>query len=102
MTTRAYVFDTAGKLENELTLPGPGTAGGFGGKRDDTFVFYTFNSLNVPPAIYRYDIATRKSTVFRAAEGAKLRPGRLRDEAGLLHQQGRHARADVPRLQARA
>ena len=34
-------------------------------QRDDTFVFYTFNSLNVPPTIYRYDIATKKSTVFR-------------------------------------
>ena len=28
-------------------------------------MFYTFNSLNVPPTIYRYDIATKKSTVFR-------------------------------------
>jgi prolyl oligopeptidase len=28
-------------------------------------VFYTFNSLNVPPTIYRYDIASRTSTVFR-------------------------------------
>jgi len=65
VTTRAYVYDTAGKLENEVTLPGPGTAGGFGGEREDTFVFYTFNSLNVPPTIYRYDIATKKSTAFR-------------------------------------
>ena len=37
-----------GKLENEITLPGPGSAGGFGGKRDDKFVFYTFVSFNVP------------------------------------------------------
>jgi prolyl oligopeptidase len=29
-------------------------------------VFYTFNSLSVPPTIYRYDIATRVSSVFRA------------------------------------
>ena len=28
-------------------------------------MFYTFNSLNVPPTIYRYDIATKKSTIFR-------------------------------------
>ena len=61
-TTRAYVYSLDGKLENEIALPGPGTAGGFGGERDDTFVFYTFNSLNVPPTIYRYDIATRKSS----------------------------------------
>src|SRR6188768_598840 len=65
VTTRAYVYGMDGTLENEVELPGPGVAGGFGGNRDDTFVFYTFNSLNVPPTIYRYDIATKKSTVFR-------------------------------------
>ena len=65
VTTRAYVYSLTGTLESEVALPGPGSAGGFGGPHDATFVFYTFNSLNVPPAIYRYDIATRKSTVFR-------------------------------------
>jgi len=65
VATKAYVYSLDGKLENEIALPGPGSAGGFGGERDDTFVFYTFNSLNVPPTIYKYEIATRKSTVFR-------------------------------------
>jgi len=68
VTTHAYVYDMEGNLENEVELPGPGIAGGFFGNRDDTFVFYSFNSLNVPPTIYRYDIATKKSTVFRRAE----------------------------------
>jgi prolyl oligopeptidase len=44
---------------------GLGTASGFGGDRDSTFVFFTFNSLNVPPTIYRYDIGTKKTGVFR-------------------------------------
>jgi prolyl oligopeptidase len=66
VTTRAYVHALDGKLENEIVLPGPGTAGGFNGPNDATEVFYTFNSLNVPTTIYRYDIATRASTVFRA------------------------------------
>jgi prolyl oligopeptidase len=65
VTTRAYVYDLSGKLESEIALPGLGAAGGFGGPRDAMFVFYTFNSLNVPPTIYRYDLATRASTVFR-------------------------------------
>ena len=65
VTTRAYVHSLDGKLENEIPLPGPGLAAGFGGQRDDAFVFYTFNSLNVAPAIYRYDIATKKSAAFR-------------------------------------
>src|SRR5262245_60778957 len=65
VTTRAYVHSLDGRLENEIVLPGLGTATGFGGERDSTFVFFTFNSLNVPPTIYRYDIATKKTSVFR-------------------------------------
>jgi prolyl oligopeptidase len=65
VTTRAYVHALDGRLENEIALPGLGTAGGFGGDRDSTFVFYTFNSLNVPPTIYRYGIASKTSSIFR-------------------------------------
>src|SRR5437764_3627534 len=65
VTTRAYVYRLNGKLENEIPFPGLGTAGGLGGRDDDKFVFYSFTSFNTPPTIYKYDIATRKSTVFR-------------------------------------
>jgi prolyl oligopeptidase len=68
VTTRAYVYSLDGKLENEIQLPGIGSAGGFGGRMDDKFVFYTFTSFNFPPTIYKYDIATKKSTLFRAPE----------------------------------
>ena len=66
VTTRAYVYSLAGRRENEIVLPGLGTAGGFDGNHDDTSVFYTYNSFNYPPSIFRYDIATRRSTLFRA------------------------------------
>lgn len=68
VTTRAYVYSLDGKLENEIKLPGLGAAGGFGGRPEDKFVFYTFTSFNSPPTIYKYDIATRKSTLFRQPE----------------------------------
>jgi prolyl oligopeptidase len=74
VATKAYVYSLDGKLENEIVLPGPGSAGGFGGERDDTFVFYTFNSLNVPPTIYKYDIASRRSTVFRETKVPGFNP----------------------------
>jgi prolyl oligopeptidase len=74
VATKAYVYKLDGTLENEIALPGPGTASGFSGQRDDTFVFYSFNSLNIPPAIYRYDIATRKSSVFREARVPGYQP----------------------------
>jgi len=65
VTTRAYVYSLDGKLENEVKLPGLGVAGGFGGNDDDKVIFYTFSSFNFPPAIYRYDIKSKQSTVFR-------------------------------------
>ena len=65
VATRASVHSVDGRLEAEVTLPGPGVAAGFRGPKDAQFVFYTFNSLNVPPTIYRYDIASKRSTVFR-------------------------------------
>jgi prolyl oligopeptidase len=68
VSTRAYVFSMDGKLENEIALPGLGTAGGFGGLKDDKYVFYSFTSFNFPPTIYKYDIATKMSTVFRTVD----------------------------------
>ena len=68
VTTRAYVYNVSGKLENEIAMPGPGSAGGFGGRDDDKFTFYSFTSFNYPPTIYKYDIASRKSSVFRTVD----------------------------------
>ncbi|HET9528232.1 MAG TPA: prolyl oligopeptidase family serine peptidase [Pyrinomonadaceae bacterium] len=74
VATRAYVFSLDGTLENEIELPGVGTAGGFGGLNDDKHVFYSFTSFNSPPTIYKYDIATRKSTVFRTVDIPGFKP----------------------------
>jgi prolyl oligopeptidase len=68
VTTHVYVYDLNGKLENEVQLPGVGTAGGFGGKAKDKSVFYTFTSFTFPPTIYSYDIASKKSSIFRKPE----------------------------------
>ena len=44
--------------------------------------------------IYRFDFDDRQERGLPPAEGG-LRSRRLRDQAGLLHEQGRHPRADV-------
>ncbi len=62
------MYSLDGKLENEIILPGLGSAGGFGGWKDDKFVFYSFTSFNFPPTIFKYDIATKKSSLFRTVE----------------------------------
>jgi prolyl oligopeptidase len=68
VTTQAEVHSLNGRLEHTVELPGTGLASGFGGRRQDAFVYYVFNSLSVPPTIYRYDIATRRSTLFRESK----------------------------------
>lgn len=68
VTSRVYVYRLDGKLEREVKLPALGTAVGFGGERDDKFVFYTFTSITFPPTIYKYDLATGKSSLFRRPE----------------------------------
>src|SRR5690606_12181585 len=61
------IVDTKGKHIRNVDLPGIGSAGGFGGKRKDTETFYSYSSYNAPPTIYRYDMKTGKSTLFRKA-----------------------------------
>ncbi|WP_205501429.1 prolyl oligopeptidase family serine peptidase [Rufibacter psychrotolerans] len=66
--TLVRVHDTKGKWLHDVQLPTLGTAGGFDGKKEDKTVFYTFTSFTYPSAIYQYDVATNKSTLFRKAE----------------------------------
>ena len=60
------VFDLEGKHLRELELPGLGTAGGLRGDRESTETFYSFASYARPSTIYRYDLATAKSTLWKA------------------------------------
>lgn len=59
------IFDLKGAFVREVQLPGIGSAGGFGGKREDTETFYSFTSFTTPNTIYRYNLETGESTVFR-------------------------------------
>ncbi len=65
--TQIRIYDKKGKFVRNVDLPGIGTAGGFGGERDDTETFYTFSSYATAPTTYRYDMKTGKSEVFRRA-----------------------------------
>jgi prolyl oligopeptidase len=64
--SQVKVFDLAGKFQREVKFPGLGTVTGFDGKRGDKETFYSFASFTVPATIYRYDIASGTSTVYRA------------------------------------
>lgn len=67
-STKVYQYTYDGKLVREIKLPGIGTAGGFGGEKEDKEFFYTFSSFSTPPSIYRFNIATGQSTLFRKTE----------------------------------
>ena len=58
-------FDKSGKLEREIELPGIGTASGFGGKKTDKELYYSFTNYVNPGTIYKYDIASGKSEVYK-------------------------------------
>ena len=65
---RQYGFD--GTLVREVELPAIGSAGGFGGEEEDTELYYTLANYTSPATIYRYDIATGVSTLYKAPDVA--------------------------------
>lgn len=66
-------YNYSGVRDRVVELPGLGTAGGFGAEKNNKFFFYTFTSFTYPATIFKYDIATGKSTVYRKSE-AKVNP----------------------------
>lgn len=63
--TAVKQYDTQGKLEREIKLPGIGTAVGFGAKKEERDLYFTFTSFTTPPTIYKYDIAGGGSELYR-------------------------------------
>ncbi len=66
--TEVVQYATNGVLERKITLPGLGTASGFGSYKEDDYFFYTFTSYVYPPTIFKYDINTGKSELFKKSE----------------------------------
>jgi prolyl oligopeptidase len=64
-SSKIYIHKMDGTQESEVILPALGTAGGFGGKMADKEVFYSFSSFLYPSTIYRYNIESGESTLFR-------------------------------------
>jgi prolyl oligopeptidase len=72
-STKVYQYTYDGKLVREIKLPGIGTAGGFGTEKKYNEFFYTFTSFNFPPTIFKYDIKTGQTSLFRKTE-VKFKP----------------------------
>ena len=60
------VFDLHGRHSYDLELPGLGSVwAGFSGRRSDSLAFYRFNGLADPGSVYRLDVRSGKSAIFR-------------------------------------
>ncbi|MFT6637939.1 MAG: prolyl oligopeptidase [Flavobacterium sp.] len=58
-------YDYNGKLIRTIQLPGVGSAGGFGGKKEETTLYYSFTNYITPGTIYAFDPKTGNSKVYQ-------------------------------------
>ncbi len=65
---KVYQYDFDGKLIREAALPAIGTVGGFDGEEEDAEIYYALTNYTAPATIYRYDIASGESTLYKAPQ----------------------------------
>ena len=61
-------YDYNGNIMREIELPGVGSVGGFGGKKDAEVLYYSFTNYKTPGTIFSYDAKSGKSSVYEAPE----------------------------------
>lgn len=71
--SQVYQYGLDGKQERAIVLPGLGTASGFSGKAEQKDMYYSFTSYVYPPTIFKYDIESGKSDVYKKS-GVKFDP----------------------------
>lgn len=68
--SKIYACSADGTHKKEIALPGPGNVAGFNGKFGDKYAFYSFSTFNIPTRIYRYNISTGVSDLYRQPKTA--------------------------------
>ncbi|WP_199610777.1 prolyl oligopeptidase family serine peptidase [Flocculibacter collagenilyticus] len=58
-------YDMQGKLVREIALPGAGSATGFGGKKEQEVLYYSFTNYKMPTTIFSLNAKTGESKVHR-------------------------------------
>src|SRR6185503_7830740 len=61
------MYDAAGTKLRDAELPGIGAVYGLGGRPDEAEAFFVYTSFTTPFTTYQLDLATGKSTPWRAA-----------------------------------
>ncbi|WP_264531981.1 prolyl oligopeptidase family serine peptidase [Flavobacterium sp. N502540] len=58
-------YDYNGKLIREIKLPAVGSAGGFGAKKEDKTLYYSFTNYTTPGTIYSFEPKSGKSEIYQ-------------------------------------
>ena len=78
-TSLVQQYDMDGKLERTIELPAVGSAAGFSAKKEEKELYYSFTNYVYPTTIFKYDVASGQSTVWRKS-GVKFDPGQYQSE----------------------
>jgi len=63
--SKVFQYEMDGKMLREITLPGVGSVGGFGGKVDAKELYFSFSNYVNPSTIYKIDPATADYEVYK-------------------------------------
>ena len=66
--SKVLQYDMDGNQIREIKLPGVGSAGGFGGKKEDKELYFSFTNYIYPSTIYKYQPATGDYEVYKKPE----------------------------------
>jgi len=61
------VYSVNGEKLYDVTLPGIGSVGAISGNADEDEMFFSFSSFNAPQTIYRADVKTGESKIFKSS-----------------------------------
>ena len=62
--SKVYQYNNQGKMLRQIALPGLGSASGFGGKKKETELYFSFTNYNNPESIYKLDIKTGDYSLY--------------------------------------
>jgi prolyl oligopeptidase len=62
--SKVLQYDYEGNLVREVELPGPGSASGFRGKKEEKELYFSFTNYKTPGSSYRFDVETGEYELY--------------------------------------
>ena len=75
-TSLVKQYNMKGAVERTISLPGVGTASGFGSKKEEKELYYSFTSYVYPVTIFKYDITSGNSELYKKS-GVQFDPSQF-------------------------